>query len=74
MLRQLLEGRDLFRGVGGEIDFSRPTVHRSESYGRVDEPRYAELVRVYRAAQEDEGRDDAPVRGFITPGSSKQPE
>ncbi|MFI9232285.1 hypothetical protein [Streptomyces rimosus] len=38
-------------------------------------PRYAELVRAYRAAQEDEGRDDAPVRGFVIPDTTtKQPE
>ncbi|WP_260475140.1 hypothetical protein [Streptomyces sp. WAC 06725] len=35
-------------------------------------PRYAELVRAYRAAQEDEGRDDAPVRGFIIPDTTKK--
>ncbi|MEU7256242.1 hypothetical protein AB0B21_10565 [Streptomyces rimosus] len=38
-------------------------------------PRYAELVRAYRTAQEGEGCDDAPVRGFTIPGTTtKQPE
>ncbi|WP_158716825.1 hypothetical protein [Streptomyces rimosus] len=35
-------------------------------------PRYAELVRVYRAAQEDEGRDDAPVAGIERAGSEER--
>ncbi|MFI0257620.1 hypothetical protein ACH4OW_01055 [Streptomyces sp. NPDC017056] len=34
--------------------------------------RYAELVRSYRAAQEDEGRDDAPVRGFVIPDTAPE--
>ncbi|MFH8747213.1 hypothetical protein ACH4GK_08230 [Streptomyces rimosus] len=37
-------------------------------------PRYAELVRVYRAAQEEDGGDDAPVRGFIIQDTREQPE
>ncbi|WP_199810769.1 hypothetical protein [Streptomyces rimosus] len=35
-------------------------------------PRYAELVRAYRAAQESGGRDDAPVRGFIIPDTTEE--
>ncbi|KOG59018.1 hypothetical protein ADK76_16730 [Streptomyces griseoflavus] len=35
-------------------------------------PRYAELVRAYRAAQEDEGRDDAPVAKIERAGNARR--